>query len=81
MRTLQVANPLIPAPFDVVWSLVALIVLVFVISAVVSIVRASGALTGIQALVWFVIVIVAPGIGAIAWFVAGHPRTHKQPAA
>lgn len=79
MRTLEAVNPLMPAPFDIVWSIVALVLLAFMASAIVSIVRANAALTGIQVIVWFAVVIVAPVVGAIAWFVAGHPRTHRQP--
>ena len=81
MRTFEAVNPLIPAPFDIAWSIVALVLLAFMVSAIVSIVRASAALTGIHVIVWVAVVIAAPVIGATVWFVAGHPRTHRQPAA
>lgn len=81
MRTLATMNPLLPAPYDVLWSIVALVLLAFMVSAVVSVVRARGALTGIQTIVWLALIVALPVFGAVAWFLAGHPRTRKQPAA
>ncbi len=81
MRTLEAVNPLLPAGYDIAWSIVALALLAFMVSAVVSLVRVSGALTGIQTIVWLVIIVALPVFGGVAWFVAGHPRTRKQPAA
>ncbi|MGV9193621.1 hypothetical protein ACQ143_04690 [Microbacterium sp. MC2] len=81
MRILEATNPLIPTGYDIAWSIVALMLIAFVVSAIVSLVRASGALTGIQTFVWFVIILALPVFGAVAWFVAGHPRTRKQPVA
>lgn len=78
MRILETANPLIPTAYDLVWSTVALAVVALAVVALVSIWRSRAALTGTQTLVWTLLVVFVPAFGAIAWFLAGHPRAQRS---
>ena len=81
MRLLAAHNPLIPAGYDILWSAVALALLAFVVTAFVSVVRHQADLTGIQVTIWLVLIVAAPVLGAIVWFVAGHPDRRRPSVA
>jgi ABC-type amino acid transport system permease subunit len=68
-------NPLVPSAYDVVWGAVMLVQVVLAIIALVSLARSRGSLTGAQTLVWVLLILLMPLLGAIAWLVAGRPRT------
>ncbi len=78
MRILETVNPLIPAAYDVVWAVVAVAIFALAVVALVSIWRSRSALTGTQALVWTLLVVLLPVFGAAAWFLAGHPRAQRS---
>lgn len=65
------ANPLVPAGYDIVWSLVSLVVLALLVWALVSIARHGKTLTSGQALVWTLLVIFVPVLGPLAWLFIG----------
>lgn len=65
------ANPLIPAGYDVVWSVVAAAVFVLFVAALVSLVRRGGALTAWQWIAWFLLILLVPVAGALAWLTLG----------
>ncbi|WP_072313026.1 PLDc N-terminal domain-containing protein [Agrococcus sp. Marseille-P2731] len=76
----QAANPLLPAAYDVVWSLVVIVVVALAAAALWQILRARD-LSGTQVLLWVLIVIVAPVVGALGWFALGRPRRRANPSA
>lgn len=67
---LAAVNPLLPSWYDMVWSGIALAALAVSIIALVSIVRAKD-VTGLRALLWIVVVLALPVIGAARWFAIG----------
>ena len=67
-------NPLVPSAYDVVWGAVMLVPLVLAIAALVSLARSRASLTATQTLVWVLLILLIPLLGAIAWLVAGRPR-------
>jgi Phospholipase_D-nuclease N-terminal len=68
-------NPLVPSAYDVVWGAVMFAQLVLVVAALVSVARSRASLTATQTLVWVLLILLIPLLGAIAWLVAGRPRT------
>ncbi|MFV0286306.1 MAG: PLD nuclease N-terminal domain-containing protein [Demequina sp.] len=64
-------NPLIPTTYDVVWPVLAAAVLVVTISAAVSVVRHQRVLSSLATAVWLLVILCAPLLGGIAWFLAG----------
>ena len=69
-------NPVIPAASDIVWSVVA--AAVFTIMAIISMMRARH-VSGLRFLVWFLLVLVAPVLGAAAWFAYGRRAEAPRP--
>ena len=67
-------NPLVPSAYDVVWGAVMFVPLVLAIAALVSLARSRASLTATQTLVWVLLILLIPLLGAIAWLVAGRPR-------
>lgn len=70
----ETINPLIPAGYDIAWSVAALIGVVLIVIALVSIGRDSS-LTAGQRLVWVLLAIFLPVAGPVAWLVAGRRAT------
>ncbi len=71
-------DPVIPAIFDVAFSLLPLLLVVpFVVlfvAALVSIRRRSGAMTGVEELGWYAFVVFAQVIGPAVWFLFARER-------
>jgi hypothetical protein len=53
-------NPLIPAGYDIVWSAIAVVLLALMILALVSLARSAKRLSGVQGLLWTLVVIAVP---------------------
>ncbi|MBV0893893.1 PLDc N-terminal domain-containing protein [Microbacterium sp. NC79] len=70
----ETINPLIPAGYDIAWSVAALVGVVLLVIALVSIGRDSS-LTAGQRLVWVLLAIFLPVVGPVAWLVAGRRAT------
>lgn len=68
---MDTVNPLIPAGYDIVWSVVALVAAVLAIVALVSLTRSTKRLTSMQALVWVLVVLLVPVAGPAAWLAVG----------
>lgn len=68
---MDTVNPLLPAGYDIAWSIVAIAIAVFAVVALVSLARSAKQLTTIQALVWTLLVIFVPLVGAAAWLFVG----------
>lgn len=64
-------NPLIPAGYDIAWSVVAAAVVALAIVALISLARSSERLTSAQALIWVLVVLFVPVLGSIAWIAVG----------
>lgn len=63
-------NPLIPAGYDYAWGAIILAVAILTVAGIVSILR-SPRLATAGRLLWLVLVLVVPILGALAWFVGG----------
>lgn len=72
-------NPLIPAAYDLAWSATALALFVLAVVALISLARSARQLSSGQALVWTLVVIFVPALGALAWLFIG--RRAVRPAA
>lgn len=68
-------NLIMPVTYDVVWSVVVVLVIVLVATSLISIARSAKGLTASQALVWALLIIFVPIIGAVAWFAIGRRST------
>ncbi|MEJ1154412.1 MULTISPECIES: PLDc N-terminal domain-containing protein [Microbacterium] len=66
-----VDNPLIPAGYDVAWSMVMLAIAVLAIVAMVSWWRATKWLSLTERLMWVLLIIFVPLFGPLAWFAIG----------
>lgn len=66
-----IVNPLLPSGYDVVWSLVAVIVVALAVVALVSLTRAGRGFTSVQALAWVLVVLFIPVLGPVAWLAVG----------
>ena len=64
-------NPLLPAGYDIAWTIISVLLVVLVIVALVSIGRAAKRLTTTQALIWTLLTIFVPVVGPIAWLSIG----------
>jgi len=68
-------NPLLPAGYDIAWSVVTLAIVVLIAVALVTLARSAKRLTSPQALLWTLIVLFVPVLGALAWLFIGRPST------
>lgn len=65
------ANPLMPLPADTIWSGVMLILVALLIIAFVSLLRQARHLTLTQSLLWFLLILIVPALGPLAWLLIG----------
>ena len=77
---IQTENPLLPAGYDVVWTLVLVGLAALTVAALWQALR-SKAHTGGQQLLWALVIVVAPVLGSLAWFVLRRPRRSTTGAA
>ncbi|MEV8267405.1 PLDc N-terminal domain-containing protein [Microbacterium sp. NPDC076911] len=68
---LAVANPLAPASYDVIWSIVMLAIAVLTVVAMVSWWRATKWLSLTERLMWVMLIVFVPLFGPLAWFAIG----------
>lgn len=73
-------NPLVPAFYDVAFSVVPLILVAVMVVSLVSIIRRYRAMSVFESFGWTALVVFAPIIGAIVWFAIGRDRYEAQPA-
>lgn len=72
-----VANPFVPAPYDVVWPIVFVAILALTISAVVSITRRVKQLSLLASLLWLAVIVLVPVVGPALWFAFGRPAVER----
>lgn len=78
----HVPNPQLPASYDLVWSGIVVVVLALMATAIWQALR-SKHYSGGQQLMWALLIVVVPVLGALAWFVLGRPKgaVESTPAA
>lgn len=64
-------NPLIPAGYDIAWSLIAFVTFALTVVAIVSLMRVARLMMTTQALVWVVVVLFVPILGPLSWLFVG----------
>lgn len=74
----ELVNPTLPAFYDVLFSLVPLLIVlplaVLFVGALVSIHRRSTSMTGLEELGWYALVVFAQLIGPLVWFLLARDR-------
>lgn len=78
---MDASNPLIPASYDIVWSVIAAAAIALIVAAFISLARTAKEMSGVQTLVWVLVVLLIPILGAAAWLFIGRraQRTTGQP--
>ncbi len=66
-------DPLVPTGYVVAASSIWIAVVLFAVAAFVSVIR-TRSVTGLRALIWIGLIVFAPMIGSVAWFLIGRPR-------
>ncbi|WP_306232312.1 PLDc N-terminal domain-containing protein [Agrococcus beijingensis] len=69
MRT-AVVNPLLPAGYDLVWTLVIATLAALAVVAALQVLRAKQ-LSGLEVAVWLLVIVALPVLGPVAWFITG----------
>lgn len=64
-------GPLYPTSYDVIWTVVLVAGFALLVAALVSIGRRSRALGAGTTVLWVILVLAVPLLGAVAWFLAG----------
>jgi uncharacterized membrane protein YhaH (DUF805 family) len=64
-------NPLIPAGYDIAWSVITVVVVVLTVVALISLARSAKRLTDWQRVVWVALILLMPVIGSISWLAIG----------
>lgn len=64
-------NPLLPAGYDIAWTVGSVLLIALLVVALVSMARSATRLTATNALVWTLVVIFVPIVGPLAWLTVG----------
>ncbi|MGY6497048.1 MAG: hypothetical protein ACXIUP_02355 [Microcella sp.] len=72
------ATIILPPAYDLVWSIVPIVLLVPLVCALVSIARHRDGLTGLALVGWLLLVVVVQLVGPILWFAIGRPHTRDR---
>lgn len=67
-------DPLIPAGYDIAFSIVPLLLLGAMIAGLVSIIRRYRFMSTLESFGWTVVVVFAPVLGTLVWFTIGRDR-------
>lgn len=67
----SVNNPLLPAAYDITWSVTVVAVLLLMVIALISIARTVKRITSSQALIWTLVAIFVPLVGPLSWLFIG----------
>lgn len=74
-----VANPLLPAAYDVTWSVAVVTALALMIIALISIARTTQRITSSQSLMWTLVAIFVPLVGPLSWLFIGRRTARRVP--
>lgn len=80
MFRLDVVDPVLPAWYDVTFSVLPVLLGVLWISALISIARRAPRLRGLEVIGWFLFVTIAPVVGPLVWFLVGRRLTAPSDA-
>ena len=72
------AELVLPPLYDAVWSLTALVVVIPLVCAIVSISRHRDALSSLALVGWLLLVVFLQVFGPLLWFVIGRPHTRDR---
>lgn len=64
-------NPLLPAGYDIAWTVISVLMIALLVVALVSIARSATRLTVASSLVWTLVAIFVPLVGPLAWLAVG----------
>lgn len=64
---LAAVNPLLPAGYDVIWTIALAVIASLAVVAIAQLVRAK-TVGGVEAAIWVLIILALPVVGPIAWF-------------
>lgn len=64
-------NVLLPAEYDIAWSIAVAVVIALAVVALISLARSARRLTSGQALIWVLVVLMIPAFGPAAWLTIG----------
>lgn len=72
------AELVLPPLYDAVWSMAALIVVIPLVCAIVSISRHRDGLTSLALVGWLLLVVFLQVVGPLLWFLIGRPHTRDR---
>jgi hypothetical protein len=64
-------NPLLPAWYDIAWSVTAVVAFAVLLIALISLARVARSLSSSQALAWTLVTLFVPVLGPLAWLFIG----------
>ncbi|UTT62240.1 PLDc N-terminal domain-containing protein [Microcella humidisoli] len=70
----SVIDPVTPAWFDLVFSIVPLVLVIIAITGLVSIIRRYRSMSVLESAGWTAVVVFAPVLGTLVWFGVGRGR-------
>lgn len=70
----EIADPVAPAWFDLVYSIVPLVLVIVAIVGLVSIIRRYRSISVLESAGWTAVVVFAPLLGTLVWFAIGRRR-------
>ncbi len=70
----EIADPVAPAWFDLVYSIVPLVLVIVAIVGLVSIIRRYRSMSVLESAGWTAVVVFAPLLGTLVWFAIGRRR-------
>lgn len=68
----------LPPVYDLIWSMAALVVVIPLVLAIVSISRHRDGLTSLALIGWLLLVVFLQVLGPLLWFLIGRPHTRDR---
>lgn len=78
IRSSAAENAILPAWYDVAFSVVPLVIAALTVMAIVSLVRRWRALSVVEAALWTAFVVVLPVVGSLVWLGPGRAATDRR---
>lgn len=77
----EAVNPLIPAPYDLIWSGMVAVMFALMVAAIVSVVRHAKHLSALAYVLWILVVLSLPLLGSALWFAFGRQAVRQKSVA
>ncbi|WAB81319.1 PLDc N-terminal domain-containing protein [Microcella daejeonensis] len=74
----ETANPMLPAGYDLLLTLVPIMMIALIAASLVSIARHSDGLSPLATAVWSAVVLLAPLLGPAAWVLIGRAQVRQS---